>query len=92
MNDSDSETSSGRVRNLLGHLAQPTDDWAYSRDERRPSVLLMLMSVLLFLLAAVALVSGGIASGIAPGGLFLVELALIALSGVIVAVVHNKAV
>ena len=86
MNDSDSETSSGRVRNLLSHLAQPTADWAYSRDERRPSVLLMLMSVLLFLLAAVALVSVGIASGIAPGGLFLVELALIALSGVIVAV------
>ena len=86
MNGSDPGMSSGRVRNLLSHLAQPTDDWAYSRDERHPSVLLMLMSVLLFLLFAVALVSIAIASGIAPSGFFLAELALIGLAGVIVAV------
>ncbi len=41
----------GRIRGLLTHLVAPADDWAYRDGGRRPSVLLVLMSALLAIVA-----------------------------------------
>ena len=76
----------GRVRTLLSHLAQPTDDWAYRGDTRRPSIMLILMSILLVLLGLVAGTAITRALGFDVCALFIVELVLLGVAGVIVAI------
>ena len=86
MNRTPHEGSSGRLRRLLSHLAQPTDDWAYRRDSGRPSVLMLMMSVLLGLLVLVAAASFGLVAGVGHQGLFIAQLVLLGLAALIVAV------
>ena len=86
MNGTEPERTSGIVRSLLSHLAQPTDDWAYRSDEHRPSVLLTLMCVLLGLLIMVAIAAIGIASGFNHQAMFIAELVLLGVAAAIVAV------
>ncbi len=86
MNRTERDGSSGRVRSALSHLAQPTDDWAYRSDERRPSVVMILMSILLGLLALVAGAAIARVFGLEHKGLLIVELVLLVIAAGIVAV------
>lgn len=69
----------------MSRLARPTDDWAYRNDERRPSVLMILMSGLLGLLALVAAVAVARVFGFEHKWLLVVELGLLVIAAGIVA-------
>ena len=85
MSTSPEERQYGPLRTLLTRLVMPADDWAHKENERRVSILMLLMLALLGIVAACAVVGFKLAqNGTASSTLLPVLLALLGIAFVMV--------
>ncbi len=82
----DPPAQSGRLRSILARLVRPADDWAFRANERRTSILSVLMSVLLGVLGAMGLLVFGFLGTTGDGWLLATFSLLLVASVLIVAV------
>ena len=84
------EQRHGRLRTLLSSLVQPTDDWAHGIQDKRISILTVLMLVLLVLL----LIGGALAFSLADANtpiwmLTLLAVCLVGAVGIVVVLLNQ---
>ena len=81
MSTSPEKRQAGPLRTLLTRLVMPADDWAHKENERRVSILMLLMLALLGIVAACAVVGFKLAqNGTASNTLLPVLLALLGIA------------